>query len=176
MPMNNPLVRIGRRKAILLIVVCVLLVLLGWPMLSPILPQSVPEAARTERSVGHVYAFIDKLLKEGRFAHSIGAHSQDSTYSLNTNIASALVAEGLGDITNVRTNKFGEPLVCDAWGQPLRMEIRDRVGYTGRERSGMSLDEERRLLIWSVGKNGLDEYGMGDDVVFHAGAFAVPRR
>ena len=62
----------------------------------------------------------------------------------------------------VRVLPNGE--ILDVWGHPLRI----RVLNTGRD------DTVLTLRVWSIGKNGIDEHGFGDDV--SAEEITIPRR
>ena len=58
--------------------------------------------------------------------------------------------------TTIATN------VLDQWGYELKMEWRTNVEFSGFRGEWKILTNE--IIIWSVGKNGLDEGGGGDDV------------
>jgi len=55
------------------------------------------------------------------------------------------------------------PLLRDGWGRPIQVTI-ETNSMGGDARRTISLDQ-LGLRLWSFGKNGLDDNGLGDDIV-----------
>lgn len=53
----------------------------------------------------------------------------------------------------------------DFWGKPLNIEFLNNFPVNIRPKKFTPL--KHNLLVWSSGKNGIDEWGQGDDIVYY---------
>ena len=58
--------------------------------------------------------------------------------------------------------KILDGVVCDAWNSPLNVARVDAV----KDHANLARTAIDCVVIWSSGKNGVNEYGEGDDIVF----------
>jgi hypothetical protein len=76
----------------------------------------------------------------------------------NELLKSQFITNGYINISNI-----GGPVVMDAWNNPLIMCYKTNINNEYK----LSDDIKKKtniILIWSVGPNGSNEYGRGDDV------------
>ena len=71
-----------------------------------------------------------------------------------------MFAQYLGE-GSIRRSRDGSTSWVDAWGNLIRVETRDEAIKRGIQPSVIA---ENSLVIWSVGPNGKDEGGRGDDI------------
>jgi hypothetical protein len=63
----------------------------------------------------------------------------------------------------IRLSRNEKTEILDAWGRPLQMTL--RTNLTGASNPSQSLlAKTNAILIWSLGPNGINEYGAGDDI------------
>lgn len=102
-----------------------------------------PELVTSQR-LKNCYAWA--LAVEGGTARSVVSQ-------FDTNMPDALAfLEVLARFTNQFGGRFATNIVMDGWGRPLR--------FTNEP------PPDQALRIWSVGRNGIDELGRGDDMVY----------
>jgi hypothetical protein len=98
---------------------------------------------------------------EGRTGRSI-EQSVPHTTNLNESITFLLLRNGLIDRHLVSSNS----LICinDAWGAPLQMIFKSDLNLKTNDFPRFR-NNTNPVFIWSMGPNGINEYGKGDDVV-----------
>lgn len=63
----------------------------------------------------------------------------------------------------IKMSKGVQPVVLDAWGQPLQIEAKSNL-VTLSKVSSQLLSKTNAIVIWSRGPNRSNEFGGGDDI------------
>jgi hypothetical protein len=63
----------------------------------------------------------------------------------------------------IRISDGNQPVVLDAWKRPLQIMTKSNL-LTLPNVSSTLLSKTNQMLIWSIGANGSNEFGNGDDV------------
>lgn len=126
-----------------------------------------PESARRNRTRGEIAAICLAIRNyEGTYGHlPFGDPKKETDIVLNDNEDSILQAILTGD--NARGTIFLDPRpdggkYLDPWKQRYRVIL--DTNYDGKiVLNGKEV--KKHVLVYSTGKNGIDEHGDGDDVV-----------
>jgi len=122
--------------------------------------------------------------KEGDLVTDLPEHMEDG-YHLNALITHLVLQRNLMDYDGLRKDGWlkrvgpeGEELLVDVWGRPIIFQVPALYpeGLTYPTAQGRHIvaplppavwDEQWRgaIQVWSLGKNGVDDGGAGDDVV-----------
>ena len=160
---------------IVIAVVLAVLFILVLPFLSSYFPHRPSDSARTRHVIGKVHMFVDRLMTEKEHGRQIFEDSSQEKNAINSILAERYVElVGSAALQMLKRTCTSEFLFCDAWGQPLRMALMDDNVAIVRGVHGMALGNGKVLLVWSVGRNGVDENLGGDDFSCRAGLIPTP--
>lgn len=88
--------------------------------------------------------------------------------NLNRHFASVIAEMQPSEFGTDILSKEEVPLILDGWGHPLEMRLRAALAEMPNVSQGL-LRKTNNIVIWSHGKNGMNEYGCGDDVLLSEG-------
>ena len=110
---------------------------------------------------------ISKLESDGQQSLKTILEIHKPTSDLNQDLASLINAEHLRLDPNETTwSRYitASSKIVDSWGRPL--QIRWREDLIGTNYISLKLSIDSPIIIWSLGPNGENNYGLGDDVVW----------
>ena len=101
----------------------------------------------------------------------IASSDNSLPHHMNEALAKILLANGIWPSNSWGITKRHPHRFVDAWGRPLELMSRDRVATD----SILAL-ETNRIVVWSIGQNGTNEFGAGDDISISAGPHIRSRK
>lgn len=120
---------------------------------------------QTIREIKWCYSLIARLESDSHESIKDILKKEKTTGSLNKDIS--LLLKKNKEVLNRDDDKRWDKNIrydeiIDAWGHPLRFEWRENL--VEKHYGYMKTNINAELVIWSIGNNGIDEFGLGDDV------------